>query len=87
MTPTLTTGITILGSEALKFVGVSCGRFEYRIYTDRQGWYVGGGYTVDRPRGAVATQIQKAINQGGEAFFHFLEGGLEKWELKERVGI
>lgn len=83
----LTTGITVFGSETLQYVGVAAGRLEYRIYTDRQGWYVRGDFSAETPRGKHAHEIRNALESGGGAFVEFLAGKLEKWELKERVGV
>lgn len=87
MTPTITTGITVDGPNQHSYVGIMSGKVEYRIYEDREGWFLEGQYTAIPPKGKSASQIRNALDQAGGALLEFLDGKLEKWELKEKAGI
>lgn len=87
-TPTIISGIQTEGPYQYPYVGLTLGKYEYRIYTDREGWFVEGSYTAIPPKGYSANQIKQAIQQAGKvSFLEYLSGALEKWKLKELAGI
>src|ERR1700749_2094479 len=87
-TPTLISGIQTEGQHQYPYVGLGLGRLEYRIYTDREGWFVNSEYSAIPPKGPSAGRIRQAIAQAGKpAFLEYLIHGGDKWRLKEKAGI
>jgi hypothetical protein len=87
-TPSIISGIQTEGPYTYPYVGLSLGKYEYRIYDDREGWFVGGDFTAIPPKGYSANQIKQALQQAGKgSFLDYLAGVLEKWKLKELAGI
>jgi hypothetical protein len=87
-TPSITSGIQTEGSYTYPYVGLSLGKYEYRIYEDREGWFVSGDFTAIPPKGSSANRIRQALHQAGKgSFLDYLAGALEKWKLKELAGV
>lgn len=87
-TPSIIRGVQTEGPYQYPYVGLSLSRYEYRIYTDREGWFVGGDYTAIIPKGSSASRIKHAIQQAGKnAFLDYLNDKIEKWKLKEMSGV
>lgn len=88
MQPTIIRGVHTEGDRPYPYVGLGLGKYQYRIYTDREGWFVNGEYTPIVPKGGPANKIKQAVGLAGKpAFLQFLSDSLEKWKLKEMAGI
>jgi hypothetical protein len=86
--PTIIRGIQTEGRHQYPYVGLAIGKYQYRIYSDREGWFVNGGWEAVPPKGGSANQIRQALKSAGkQAFLEFLAERLEKWKLKEMAGI
>lgn len=86
--PTITSGITVDFGSQHPYVGLTLGKVEYRIYEDREGWFVEGSYTAVPPRANSAKAIKRAIDlAGAEAFLELLAGRIDKYKMKELAGI
>lgn len=86
--PTIINGLQTEGRYQYRYTGLQLGKIQYRIYEDREGWFIDGKYTAIPPRGKSASRIKKALDQAGvPSFLDHLSGGLEKWKLKELAGI
>jgi hypothetical protein len=82
----LISGVTVELGRTYPYIGVGRGRTEYRIYDDRAGWFVGGKYTAETPRGAA--KILQAINRVGiDSWLDAMHNGYDRQQLKEWAGI
>jgi len=86
--PSIINGIQTEGPYTFRYTGLQLGNIQYRIYEDRQGWFVDGLYTAIPPKGKTASTIRRALDQAGpQAFLDYLFERLDKWKLKELAGI
>ena len=85
--PTLISGLQTEGPYQYAYVGLELGRYQYRIYEDREGWFINGEYTAIPPKGASVTRIKTALDRASSSFLEYLAGRMEKWKLKEQAGI
>lgn len=85
----LVSGSTIEGTQTFPYIGVGCGTkrvVEYRIYEDREGWFVDGEFTISEPHGS--TKVWEAVERAGrEAFLDVLLRDGARWVLKEKAEI
>lgn len=86
--PTIINGVQTENGHQYRYTGLELGRYQYRIYEDRDGWFVEGDYTSVMPGSHQAKSIWRAIQTATPgSFLEYLKGGLEKWQLKEKAGI
>lgn len=86
--PSIIKGVQTEGPYQYPYAGLILDQYEYRVYTDRSGWFVSGGWTPSPPIGAKPNKIKKVMAQTGEEpFLEYLADRLEKWKLKEMAGI
>lgn len=82
----LTSGVTVELGQTYPYIGVGRGKTEFRIYADREGWFVDGRYTAVSPRGAA--KIQEVIDRvGRDGWLDALHKGFDRQKLKEKAGI
>lgn len=87
-TLSIISGVQSEGDHKYPYVGLGLGKYEYRIYNDREGWFVGGEYTALAPKGSSANRIKQSLGQAGkQTFLAYLNDQVEKWQLKEKAGI
>lgn len=86
--PSIISGLQSEGDRIYPYVGLALGKYEYRIYRDREGWFVDGEYTAVPPTAYAANRILKSVRLAGkQTFVAFMDNNLEKWKLKEMAGV
>lgn len=88
-TPYLVSGITVERGVSHPYIGLGIGSqrvIEFRIYEDREGWFVDGNYTPGQPSGSKP--VEAVLNTvPRSAFLATMAGEMERWKLKELLGI
>lgn len=87
--PSIINGIQTIGPYRYQYTGLQLGKVQFRVYEDREGWFVNSEFTPETAvKGPAAKRIKTALDQSGvEAFRHYLTGVIEKWKLKELAGV